>query len=154
MPQLGNGIEHFHKHILLKIRAREKRHAVRVHEYARWPTAVAGERLAGAHIDAVDVGALLAVDLDGDIIAVEQLGHVVVLKALVRHHVAPVARGVADGEEYGFILAPRLFKRRVTPRVPVDGVVRVLQKIRRFFVYQAVGDFTCHMAAPPWLGFS
>ena len=51
------------------------------------------------HVDLVDVGPLLAVDLDVD----EQLVHHarggVVLEALVRHDVAPVAGRVADREQ-------------------------------------------------------
>jgi hypothetical protein len=60
------------------------------------PASRPGERLGGGHVDRVDVRALFAVDLDGDEPTGEIGGRGRVLEALVGHHVAPVARGVAD----------------------------------------------------------
>ena len=60
-----------------------------------------GHRLHGAHVDAVQVGALFAIDLDADEQVVHELGRRLVLERLVLHDVAPVAGGVADGEEDG-----------------------------------------------------
>ena len=57
-----------------------------------------------AHIDAVDVGALLAVDLDADEEVVHQAGGLLVFERLALHHVAPVAGGVADGDEDGLVV--------------------------------------------------
>src|SRR5690606_3815592 len=53
-----------------------------------------------------------------------------VLERLALHHVAPMARRVADGEEDGLVLALRALEGLVAPRVPIDGVVRVLPQVR------------------------
>ena len=50
-----------------------------------------------AHVDLVDVGPLLAIDLDADEQLVHHVGNASVLETLVRHDVTPVARGIADG---------------------------------------------------------
>ena len=96
---------------------------------AHRPAARSGGRLHEGHVDAIDVGALLAVDLDGDEVLVEHRGDCVVLERLVLHDVAPVARGVADGEEDRLVLRRRLRERLVAPRKPVDGILRVLQQV-------------------------
>ena len=61
-----------------------------------------------------------------------------VLERLVLHHVAPVAGGVADGEEDRPVLVARARERLIAPRVPVDGIVRVLEEVRAGLVGQAV----------------
>ena len=60
--------------------------------------------LGGRHVDGVEVGTLLAVDLDRNEGLTQVGGGVGILEALVRHDVAPVARGVADGDEEGLVL--------------------------------------------------
>ena len=49
-----------------------ERHAVGREEHVQRPAAAAGHRLDGVHVDRVDVGALLAVDLDADEALVHQ----------------------------------------------------------------------------------
>ncbi len=70
------------------------------------------------HVDGVDVGPLLAVDLDRDEPAGEVVGHRRVLEALVGHHVAPVARGVADRDEDRLVLVAGPARR---PRRPTGS---------------------------------
>jgi class 3 adenylate cyclase len=48
----------------------------------------------------------------------------------VRHHVAPVAGRVADREQDRLVLGPCPRERLVAPRVPLDGIRRVLQEVR------------------------
>src|SRR5262249_46551476 len=76
------------------------------------------------------VGALLAVDLD----VYEKLIHHdrgrFVLKAFVRHHMAPMARRVADRKQDRFVLRLGFLKRRGAPHPPMHGILGVLQKIR------------------------
>ena len=91
-------------------------------------------------VDAVDVGPLFAIDLDVD----EQVVHDLrpspsILEDLVRHDVAPVAGGVADAQQDGLAFRARALERLGSPRIPVDGVVRVLAQVRARFVRQAVG---------------
>jgi hypothetical protein len=112
---------------------------------AHRPAPAAGERLRRRHVDGVDVGPLLAVHLDRDEPLVEERGDLRVLERLLRHHVAPVAGGVAYGEEDG---APRPacdLERLVSPRVPVDRVLRVLPEIGARLGAEPIG---CH-AQPP-----
>ena len=52
------------------------------------------------------------------------------LERLVRHHVAPVARAVADGDEQRLVLGARALERLVAPLVPVDRVLGVLEEVR------------------------
>src|SRR5690606_11467358 len=53
------------------------------------------------------------------------------LERLVGHHVAPVARRVADREQHRHVPPPRLGERLVAPGVPVDRVVGVLAQVGR-----------------------
>ena len=96
------------------------------------------------HVDRVDVRALLAVDLDGHDPLVHLGGDVGVLEGLVLHHVAPVARGVADAHEHRLILGPGLGEGFLAPGVPVHGVLRVLKQVGGRFVDEAIGHGALH----------
>ena len=102
------------------------------------PTARPGQGLGGRHVDGVEVGPLLPVDLDRD----EPLGQVGrrrrVLEALVGHDVAPVARGVADGDEDRLVLVTGPAQGLVPPGEPLHRVVGVLAEIRARLVGQVV----------------
>ena len=97
-----------------------------------------GQRDDGVHVDRVEVRALLAVDLDVDEVLVLDARGLLVLERLVLHHVAPVARGVADREEDRPVLLARAGERLLAPRVPVDGVVGVLEEVRARLVGEAI----------------
>ncbi len=92
--------------------AREERVAVVVEHDRHRPAALPGHRRGGLHVDGVHVGPLLAVDLDADEVLVEVRRGGVVLERLVRHHVAPVARGVPDAQQHRHITTP------APPRTP------------------------------------
>ena len=94
------------------------------------PAAVPGQSHHRVHVDRVEVGAFLPVDLDVDEELVLKPRRLLVLERLVGHHVAPVARGVADGEEDRAVLVARAGERLLPPRVPVDRVVGVLEEVR------------------------
>jgi len=100
---------------------------------------VLGHDLHGGHVKLIDIGPLFAVYFGADEPLVHLGGHRVVLKTFALHHMAPVTGAVAHREKNRLVLAARRFKRFGSPRVPVDGVVLMLQKIRRSFVGQAVG---------------
>ncbi len=102
------------------------------------PAAAAGQRLHRLHVDRVDVGPFLAVDLHVHEQPVHDVGRCVVLERLVRHDVAPVARRVADREEDRLVLVARLREGLVAPRIPVDRVVAVLVEVRAGLVGQAI----------------
>ena len=108
-------------------------------EHRHRPAAVPGHRLDGGHVDLVEVGPLLAVDLDVDEVLVHQRGDRRVLEALALHDVAPVAGRVADREEDRLVLGLRPRERLGAPGIPVDRVVGVLEQVRARLAGQPVG---------------
>ncbi len=122
-----------------KVGAPEERLELRRQPHAHRPAAGAGRGLDERHVDAIDVGPLLAVDLDRNEFAVQDGGHLIVLERLVGHDVAPVAGGIADRQEDRLVLAPRRLEGLGAPRAPVDGVVGVLKEVRTLFGTQPVG---------------
>jgi hypothetical protein len=110
---------------------------------------VARHHLDGAHVNLVEVGALLAVNFDVDELLVHQARDLLVLERLALHHVAPVAGRVADAQKNRLVLAFRFFQSLVAPRVPVHGVVRVLQEIRAGLLRETVGVLVLGQCAVP-----
>lgn len=110
-----------------EVGASEEGFAVGSAEDVERPAAVAVEHLLCVHVDFVDVGAFFAVDFDGDDEFVLELCDVVVFEGFAFHDVAPVAGGVADADEDGFVLFAGELPGFVAPGVPVDGVVLVLE---------------------------
>ncbi len=122
-----------------EIRPTVERASVGHEEHRHRPAALAGHRLHGLHVDAIDVGPLFAIDFDVDEVVVHESRGLFVLERLVRHDVAPVAGGVADAQQDRLVFALRSLKSLGSPRVPVDGVVRVLEEVGARFVGEAVG---------------
>src|SRR5688572_24061274 len=50
-----------------------------------------------------------------------------------------MAGGIAHGKEDGLVFAARSVERFLTPRIPVDRIMRMLEKIWAFLAYQTVG---------------
>lgn len=50
-----------------------------------------------------------------------------------------MARRVADAQKYGLVFRAGPGKRFITPRMPIHGIVRVLQEIRGFLEGEPVG---------------
>ena len=65
-------------------------------------------------------------------------GHFFVLERFVRHDMAPVTGGITDREKDRFVFATRFGESFFAPRIPIDRIMRVLKKVRRFFVRQPV----------------
>jgi hypothetical protein len=134
--QIGDRDEHLLErgHPVTRLRrevgAAEERLAGRREEHRQRPPAVAGHRDDRVHVDPVHVRTLLAVDLDVDEALVHQRCRDRVLERFVRHHVAPMARGVANREQDRLVLLARLRQRFVSPRVPLDRILGVLQEVR------------------------
>src|SRR5699024_4560296 len=102
-------------------------------------------------VDRVDVGAFLTVHLDVDEQGVHPFGGPEVLEGLARHHMAPVAGGVADGDQDGHVAAACLGQGLLAPRPPLHRVVGVLQQVRAGRLAQSVGH-TPNCAGRPDLG--
>ena len=86
-----------------KVGAAEKRHAVRQEEHGQRPAPLLAKLLQCGHIESVDIGPFLAVDLDVHEQLVHERRRVVLLKALMGHHMAPMASRVADGEQHRLV---------------------------------------------------
>ncbi len=103
------------------------------------PAAATGGGLDVGHVGEVHVRALFAVHFDGDEMRVEVGGDVVVLKGLALHDVAPVAGGVAGGEEDGLALGAGFGEGLLAPGQPGHRVVGVLQEVGGGLANQRVG---------------
>ena len=110
--------------------AAEERPAVRGEETRHGPAALARQRDGGVHVDRVDVGPFLAVDLDVDESVVHHGGDGLVLERLVRHHVTPVAGRVPDRQQDRHVPRRRLRQCLRRPLLPVHRVVGVLAQVR------------------------
>jgi len=113
-----------------EISAGVKRLEIGRDEYVVRPATAARHQLGGRHVEFIHVRALLPVDLDADDRLVHQLGDLRILKDLPFHHMAPITGGIANGDQNRLIFLPRLGKRFLTPRIPVNRVMRVLEQIR------------------------
>src|SRR5581483_2304941 len=121
-----------------EVRAAVERDTVGREEDRHRPAAVPGHRLHGLHVDRVDVGALLTVDLDVDEALVHEPRDLVVLERLALHDVAPVTGRVADREEDRPVGLPRPGERLLAPGIPVHRVVLVLEEVGARLAGQAV----------------
>ena len=72
---------------------------------------MAGHRLDGLHVERVDVGALLAVDLDAHELSFISAAVRLILEGLALHDVAPVAGGVADRDQQRHVALARAGER-------------------------------------------
>ena len=122
------------------IGAREEWLPVRREKDRHRPSTMAGHGLCGLHVDGIDVGALLAIDLDAHEVFVHERRDGVVLERFALHDVAPVARRVADAQQDGLPLITRTREGGTAPGIPVDGIVRVLEEIGAGLVLKLV----CH----------
>ena len=98
-------------------------------EHRHGPSAASGHGLHCAHVDGVQVRPLLPVHLYVYEVLVHYEGDLVVLEGLPLHNVAPVARRVADAEEYGLVLLAGLLQGLLSPGIPVHRVVGVLHQV-------------------------
>jgi hypothetical protein len=137
-PGVRDRGHHLHEPGPREVGAAQERVAVRRHEHGHRPAALPGHRLGGRHVHRVDVGPFLPVHLDRDQAVVDQLGGVRVLEGLVRHHVAPVAGGVADRQHHRHVAPPGLRQRLPRPGPPVHRIVGVLQQVGARRVLQPV----------------
>ena len=112
-----------------EIGASPERACLAVEEHGQWPPALLTKAVQGAHVDGIDVGALLAIDLDVDEQLVHDRGGGRILEALVRHDMAPMAGCVTHRQQDGFARSLGFRQRARAPRPPVDRVVLVLQEV-------------------------
>jgi len=110
-----------------------------VEEHGQRPAAAAPrQHLVRQLVDAVEVGALLAVHLYIDVKRVHQRGGGLVLERLVRHDVAPVTGAVADRQQDRPVRFARFAQRLLVPGLPVDRVFGVLPQVETALVAKPV----------------
>ena len=107
-------------------------------EHRERPAQVRRERARGGEVAGVDLGMLLAVDLDRDQVLVEVRRDLGVAEALARHDVAPVAGRVADRDHHRHVAPLGLGERLLAPRPPVDRVAGVAAQVRAHRARQPV----------------
>src|SRR5438093_8843131 len=117
-----------------------KRLSVRGKPNAHRPAPTAGHHLNGRHVDAIHVRPLLAVHFDRNVVLVQVAGDLLVLEGLLFHHMAPVASRITDGEKYRATEPLRGVERLVTPWIPVDGIVRVLEEVGARLEEESIGE--------------
>ena len=93
------------------------------------PAAFLLDHLDGFHVDMVEVRAFFAIYFNADEITVHEVCDIGVFEGFVGHDVAPVAGGVADGDEDGFIEAFGFLEGFVGEGPPMNGVIGVLAEI-------------------------
>ena len=103
------------------------------------PASLAAGGLDERHIDAVHVGAFLAVDFDADEVGVQKGGQLLVLERLALHHMTPMASRVADAQENRFVPAARFIEGLFTPGVPIHRIMLVLKQVRGLLGGQTIG---------------
>ncbi len=113
-----------------EISAGIERLLIRSHDDGERPAALPGHHLADAHVHAVDIRPLLPVNLDTDKIPVQDRRNTGILEGFVRHDMAPVAGGIANREKDRLVFPRGPGECLLSPRVPVDRVMRVLEKVR------------------------
>ncbi len=122
-------------------------------KYVQGPSPAAVHHLADRHEVPVDVGTLFPVHLHRNAGVVQEVRHLAVAEGFPLHHVAPVAGGVAYGDEEGLVLLPGLPEGIVAPGVPVHRVVGMLQQVGRLLPGEQV-SVPCHDTAPSHRGSS
>ena len=90
------------------------------------------------HINTIHVRSLLPIDFDADVIPVENVCDRGIFERFALHDVAPVTRGIAYRKKDWHLLGSGLLECFLTPGIPIDRVVRMLEQIRRFLMNQPI----------------
>jgi len=120
--------------------------AVGRQEHGQGPAALFAHQRKRVLVDRVEVGPLLAIHFDVDEQLVHLLGDVRIFKALMRHDVAPMACGVADGEHDRLAGGLGGGECRIAPCLPMNRVVLVLEEVGARFLAETVAVHcgSCH----------
>ena len=112
---------------------------IRSEKYRHRPTAlIAIERQGGLHVNLVKIRPFFPIDLDADEMLIHQLGDGFIFKRFSLHHMAPVTGGITNGQENRTFEQRRLRERLRPPGIPVNRVVRMLEKIRTGLMNEAI----------------
>jgi len=89
-------------------------------------------------VDLVKIGPFLAVDFDVDKERVHPLGDIRIFEALMRHHMAPMAGGIADREQDRLVGGLGSGEHHIAPGLPMNGIVLVLKEVGARLLAEAV----------------
>ena len=137
-PRVGSDPQQIQQRVARQVGAAPERLAGRREQHGHRPAAAAGQGSGGCHVDGVDVGSFLTVDLDRDKSRLQGCRHRLVLEGLVRHDVAPVAGGVADRQEDRPVESAGQRERFRSPFPPVHRVVGMLSQVGALGLGQTV----------------
>src|SRR5690242_4987406 len=121
-----------------EVRSTEKGLAVRQQKAGKRPASLAGNGADGGLIARIDVGALVAINLHGDKMLVDDFGNFDVFVAFAVNDVTPVAPHRADVEEDGFVFRFGALEGVIAPFMPVNGLMRCGAQVRTGGILQAV----------------
>jgi len=96
------------------------------------------KRVGGSLIDLIEIRTFFAVDFDGDVQVVHQCRGLGIFEAFMVHHMAPMARGEADGEQDRLAGRLGLVERFRPPGAPMHGIVLVQQQIGTRFLVELI----------------
>ena len=122
-----------------EIGAGEEGLAVRSQEDGVGPATLASHRQGHLHQRGVNLWTLLAIDLDGHDIGVDDLSHFRIGEGLEGHDVAPVAARVPHRDHDRHVATTCFGECFLSPGEPVDGVRGVLKQIRAGGLTKVVG---------------
>ncbi len=97
----------------------------------------------------IEVRPFFAINLDADEVIIEDFRDLLIFKALVLHHMTPVAGRVANAEKDGPVELFRALKRLVAPGIPVHRIVSVLPQIGAGFVDEPIGELRLRRHGAP-----
>ena len=123
-----------------KIGATGERPAVGQEEDGHRPTARHAHDLQCRHVVMVDIGMLLAVELDRQEGGIDPVGDFGIGKGLAGHHMAPVTGGIARGQQNRPRQPPGEREGLRVPGLPGDRLVRMSEEIGRAGGGQAVAQ--------------
>ena len=91
------------------------------------------------HVDLIEIGPLLAIDLDTDKPPIHERRNRLVLEGFPFHDMTPMAGGIADREQDRTILFFGGLQGFRSPGVPLHGVVGMLQQVGTRFMNESIG---------------
>jgi hypothetical protein len=127
-----------------KIRSGVKGNEIWSQEDGHGPSPRTRHYLNSIHINFVEIWTFLAVDLDIDEAIIHDLSDSLILKGLLFHDMAPVARGITDAEENGLILSFGPAEGLLSPGMPIHRVMRVLQEVGACLMNQTIYVLLLH----------
>ena len=137
-PEVAGAPDQVPEPIGRNVRPAEKRRQLRRQQERHRPAAAPRHGLERGHVDPVQVGALLTVDLDADERPVHERADLLALEDLALHDVTPVAGRVTDRQEDEPVFLAGPLERLRSPRIPVDRVEGMLEQVRALFAQQPV----------------